>query len=269
MGFDRPIECILIPTDPLQSSPKGLRLLAAQACITAAAMRPTKYEEKTESSQKSEADPSGQTGAIARYPSKFPSYPLEGTGAGLRAPLVTGNNPAPGRYLLLATRTWKGRGIQTDPSHSLNAGEKGETPEGVSPSEKYKAPAFNTDDVESQKLHLQPQYNPQGPGGGPQQLFYERPFKPFKRQVAAPSMAGSLVPLYGAWLTSLTSYTVNTLEARSSRHVILGTQLCETTYRCMMARTWLGHSYSEWHSLQDSFIQGLLEYVVFLSLLDS
>ena len=67
-----------------------------------------------------------------------------------------------------------------------HAGEKADTPEGVSPSEKYKAPAFNTDDVESQK-HLQPQYYPVGPGGGPnpQQVFYERPFKPFKRQVSS------------------------------------------------------------------------------------
>ena len=66
----------------------------------------------------------------------------------------------------------------------MAAGEHVETPEGASPSEKYKAPAFNTDDLESQK-HLQPQYYAQGPvaGQGPQQIFYERPFKPFKRQV--------------------------------------------------------------------------------------
>ncbi len=51
-------------------------------------MRPNRYEE-TAAGAKSEADPTGQTGAIARYPSKFPSYPLEGTGAGLKAPLVT------------------------------------------------------------------------------------------------------------------------------------------------------------------------------------
>ena len=57
-------------------------------------MRPNRFEETA--APKSEPDPTGQTGAIARYPSKFPSYPLEGTGAGLKAPLVT--NTIPGAF---------------------------------------------------------------------------------------------------------------------------------------------------------------------------